>query len=85
MPIKKKSTFLSKITKYKRVPLGFDPSVARLLDHDPTPRQTCPVYNRTSNTHTLTVIHGILKQHAANQNKKLGKGMILEEKVGKIG
>ena len=24
--------------------LGFDPSVARLLDHDPTPRPTCPVY-----------------------------------------
>ena len=32
------STFLSKITKYNRVPLGFDPSVARLLGHDPTPR-----------------------------------------------
>ena len=37
------STFLSKITKYNRVPLGFDPSVARLLGHDPTPRPTCPV------------------------------------------
>ena len=37
------STFLSKITKYNRVPLGFDPSVARLLGHDPTPRSTCPV------------------------------------------
>ena len=36
------STFLSKITKYNRVPLGFDPSVARLLGHDPTPRPTCP-------------------------------------------
>ena len=22
---------------------GFDPSVARLLGHDPTPRPTCPV------------------------------------------
>ena len=44
------------------------------------------IYNRTSNAHTLiTVIHGILKQHAANQNKKVGKNMILEEKVGKIG
>ena len=32
------STFLSKITKYNRVPLGFDPSVAQLLGHDPTPR-----------------------------------------------
>ena len=37
------STFLSKTTKYNRVPLGFDPSVARLLGHDPTPRPTCPV------------------------------------------
>ena len=37
------STFLSKITKYNRVPLGFDPSVARLLGHDPTPRLTYPV------------------------------------------
>ena len=37
------STFLSKITKYNRVPLGFDPSVARLLGDDPTPRPTCPV------------------------------------------
>ena len=37
------STFLSKITKYNRVPLGFDPSVARLLGHDPTPRPTCLV------------------------------------------
>ena len=37
------STFLSKITKYNQVPLGFDPSVARLLGHDPTPRPTCPV------------------------------------------
>ena len=36
------SSFLSKITKYNRVPLGFDPSVARLLGHDPTPRPTCP-------------------------------------------
>ena len=34
------STFLSKITKYNRVHLGFDPSVARLLGHDPTPRPT---------------------------------------------
>ena len=32
---------MSKITKYNRVPLGFDPSVARLLGHDPTPRPTC--------------------------------------------
>ena len=32
------STFLSKITKYNRVPLGFDPSVARLVGHDPTPQ-----------------------------------------------
>ena len=23
--------------------MGFDPSVARLLGHDPTPRPTCPV------------------------------------------
>ena len=38
------STFLSKITKYNRVPLGFDPSVARLLGYDPTPRPTCPVW-----------------------------------------
>ena len=38
------STFLSKITKYNRVPLGFDPSVARLLGHDPTPRPTCLVF-----------------------------------------
>ena len=37
------STFLSMITKYNRVPLGFDPSVARLLGHDPTPRPICPV------------------------------------------
>ena len=37
------STFLSKITKYNRVPLGFDHLVARLLGHDPTPRPTCPV------------------------------------------
>ena len=37
------STFLSKITKYNRVPVGFDPLVARLLGHDPTPRPTCPV------------------------------------------
>ena len=37
------STFLSNITKYNRVSLGFDPSVARLLGNDPTPRQTCPV------------------------------------------
>ena len=43
MPIKDFSTFLSKITKYNRVPLGFDPSVARLLGHDPTPRPTCLV------------------------------------------
>ena len=34
-------TFLSKITKYNRVP-----SVARLLGHDPTPRPTCPVNNQ---------------------------------------
>ena len=44
------STFLGKITKYNRLPLGFDPSVARLLGHDPTPRPTCPdsihVYNQ---------------------------------------
>ena len=33
---------MSKITKY-RVSLGFDPSVARLLGHDSTPRPTCPV------------------------------------------
>ena len=32
------STFLSKITKYNRVPLGFDPSVVRLLGRDPTPQ-----------------------------------------------
>ena len=32
------STFLSKITKYNRVPLAFHPSVARLLGHDPTPQ-----------------------------------------------
>ena len=38
MPIKDFSTFLSKITKYNRVHLGFDPSVARLLGHDPTPQ-----------------------------------------------
>ena len=37
VPIKDFYTFLSKITKYNRVPLGFDPSVARLLGHDPTP------------------------------------------------
>ena len=37
------STLLNKITKYNRVPLGFDPSVTRLLGHDPTPRPTCPV------------------------------------------
>ena len=44
MPIKDFfSTFLSKITKYNRVPLGFDPSVARSLGHDPTPRPVCPV------------------------------------------
>ena len=28
---------------------------------------------KESNAHTLTVIHGILKQHAANQNKKRKK------------
>ena len=43
MPIKAFSTFLSTTTKYNRVPLGFDPSVARFLGHDPTPRPTCPV------------------------------------------
>ena len=37
------STFLSKIMKNNRVTLGFDPLVARLLGHDPTPRPTCPV------------------------------------------
>ena len=31
--------------KYNRVPLGFDPSVARLLGHDPTPRPTCPAHD----------------------------------------
>ena len=30
---------MSKITKYNRVPLGFDLSVARLLGLDPTPDQ----------------------------------------------
>ena len=35
--------YISLHTKYNRVPLGFDPSVARLLGHDPTPRPTCPV------------------------------------------
>ena len=39
MPIKDFSTFLSKITKYNRVNLGFDPSITRLLGHDPTHRQ----------------------------------------------
>ena len=29
------------------------------------------IYNRTSNAHILTVIHEILKQHVANQNKKV--------------
>ena len=44
MPIKRFfSTFLSKITKYNLVHSGFDPSVARLLGHDPTPRPPCPV------------------------------------------
>ena len=38
MPIKDFSTFLSKITKYNQVHLGIDPSVARLLGHDPTPK-----------------------------------------------
>ena len=33
------STFFSKITKYNRVHLRFNPSVARLLGHDPTPDQ----------------------------------------------
>ena len=40
-------------------------------------------YNRTSNAHTLTVIHGILKQHAANQNKKSRKSRMRPKKVGK--
>ena len=39
---------MSKITKYNRVPLGLDPSVARLLGHDPTPRPTCPVNRKQS-------------------------------------
>ena len=47
--------------------------------------KTIDLYNPTSNAHTLTVIHGILKQHAANQNKtKVRKSRIFEEKVGKI-
>ena len=37
------STFLSKITEYNRVNLGFNPVVARLLGRGPTPRPTCPV------------------------------------------
>ena len=36
------STFLSKITKYNRVPLGGALAVVWLLDHDLTPRPTCP-------------------------------------------
>ena len=43
------STLLSKITKYNRVHLRFDPSVARLLGHDPIPRPTCPVTCGMSN------------------------------------
>ena len=30
-------------SKNNRVPLGFDPSIARLIGHDPTPRPTCPI------------------------------------------
>ena len=43
MPIKYFFTFLSK--KYNRVPLGFDPLVARLLGHDPTSDQLVQCHN----------------------------------------
>ena len=46
------------ITKYNRVPLGFDPSVTRLLGHDPTPRLTCPLYKHITTQH---------KQHHRNR------------------
>ena len=49
------STFLSKITKYNRVPLGFDPSVARLLGHDPTPDQLVRQDGETNNAVTQFV------------------------------
>ena len=43
--------------KYNRVPLGFDPSVARLLGHDPTPRPTCEeTRTQQRNNNTTTVI-----------------------------
>ena len=61
------STFLSKITKYNRAPLGFDPSVARLLGHDPTPRPTCPVHgNKTKNLSSLNELRFVL---ATNTDK----------------
>ena len=40
--------------KYNRVHLGFDPSVAPLLGHNPTPRPTCPA--GFDITHYLLVI-----------------------------
>ena len=42
-------------------------------------RTNIDLYHRRSNAHTLTVIHRILKQHAANP-----KSRIFEEKVGSL-
>ena len=55
MPIKDYfPTFFIKITKYNRVHLGFDPSVARLLGHDTIPRPSCPGYTKLQKKKVLT-------------------------------
>ena len=67
--IKDFSTFLSKITKYNRVPLGFEPSVARLLSQDPTPRPTC-LASFQANQEDIPNTNGLQKRWSEMVRKK---------------
>ena len=64
---------MSKITKYNRVPLGFDPSVARLLGHDPTPRPTCPVVEDERRVEVWKREGGMLEEGVMEEEGKGGR------------